>query len=205
MTEQLPISRGIALGPSIVDPHGKLPWRLLEVGQAASLAEMEADFVFFTPALPALEQLWPDFMLIDFLSTPGNSDCVFYHRKFSQPIFEGLETKGGDRSWNYVLAAVARPYWPAFRDFIGSVILSNRSWKRVTRLGVQPTRVADPLARERQGAGTAGAVLPVAVFCVDRNDLCIVLLGNKRAVLSPMASTVRMARQLFADSGWDNE
>lgn len=145
--DRQPRREGFTFTGPPVDARGLVRKYPLPVGAAASLAEMAADYYFFTPAALYLFGDFTDAPLIDFVCEL-REDVRFYYRKFNRPVFRGLE-RNGDSDWNHVLWAVGRPYWELLRDFLLSVTLSFREEGRLVRIAEQELSVLDPLTADR--------------------------------------------------------
>lgn len=135
------------LGP-LVDERGFVPKIKIPLDRAESLAVMQQDFVFFTPAALYVKGGFTDAPLIDHMVEMGE-DVPLYHYKFNRPLFKGLESRSGDKAWNHVLWAVPIPFWEAFSNFVASLTIADRDTNSVMRYGVQELEILDPVAVDK--------------------------------------------------------
>jgi len=166
-----------AVRATIADPFGRVAKYRFTTGNAESLASMESDYAFFTPAALYLHGRFTDMYLADFIQDFA-SDCKFLWHKFRYPLFRGLEDADKAPDWNFVLFAVERGYWEAFCAFINTITVSDSNRKQLWRYGTQDLIVTDPVALEQSMLLSATTPpLKVTAFGVDA--------GHFRAAFDP--------------------
>jgi len=173
---------GSAAGPEI-DPMGRLRKYELRVGNAESLQAMTAEYAFFTPAPLYIFGIVTDHPLLMFLQE-YRQNVPFYFKKFTAPLFRGLEVDG-DEDWNHALWAIRCEHWPVFVDFYCSIKVSNRQRKRLFGIGWQSLVVVDPVALERGRLLTSVPTLRVGAFGVDGNEVRIAFEPSLDPALCP--------------------
>lgn len=131
-------------GPS-VDPHGRLHKHELRVGEARSLADLQGEYVFFTPAVPYLLRVLDDGPLCDMM-WELRTEVPFFYKKFTLPLFRRLDAPDGDADWNYALWALRHEHWDYFLDFYCSVAVRDHARHCLHRVAAQRVLIADPLA-----------------------------------------------------------
>lgn len=204
MTRTTPYKHGLAPAPT-VDERGVLDKPRLRVGGAESLLAMSEEYAFFTPAILYLSGFFSDAALVDFVHETGGGP-VFYHYLFDSQIFKGLVARDGDAAWNRVLWALARSFWPAFQDFLCSVVIANRARRLVVGIGQQELTILDPLALDRKRLATAQVpLLPISAFGVNGNKFRYALaVGDPLTSLptagryAPAGDMTAFAEALFA-------
>lgn len=105
-------------------------------------------YAFFSPAILYLWGRFTDAVLIDFLETIQRR-VEFYHYKFNLPLFQNLNAYNGDPSWNHVLWAVEKEFWPQFIDHLCAAVLTDSIQGHVYRIGYQEFQIVDPLCLDR--------------------------------------------------------
>jgi hypothetical protein len=136
----------VAKGTSVLDANGFISKKELQVGQARSLQGFEQSHVFFTPAILYLHGNFHDAPLADLFYATGK-DIEFFYKKFSKPIFRGLNApSNGDVAWNYVLWAVRSEYWKLVSDWLVSITLAYSESNAMAGIGEQMLDIVDPLA-----------------------------------------------------------
>lgn len=153
-------------GPTC-DPLGRVRKYPLRTGSAESLAALQREYRFFTPAILYRLAVINDQPLADLMWELGR-DVPVYFKKFPWRLFRGLELPDGDADWNHVLWAVrADTDWGPLADFYCSLAVRNHERDETYRVGLQEVEVVDPLALERHGlAGAAPATVVVSAFGV---------------------------------------
>jgi hypothetical protein len=171
MLGKMPLRMEITAAPHGI-PKEKLQPRVLRVGNASGLRELQRDYAFYTPALIYMKiRLLGRDPLSQFIQEYGQEVLPFSIR-FNKPIFHGLNL-GRDTSWNYVLFGVERQHWEPFKSFMGTMAFVDRQLKLFARVRTKEIRLADPLFFER--ATILPEKLPVidaTVFCLDTNQGC---------------------------------
>jgi len=163
-----------------------------------SLWGLSKDFVFYTPAILYLSQLFDPVCLSHFALEYGS--CRMFVHRFREPIFAGLDTDDGDKDWNRTIFAVEAEVWPKFERFLGSAVFVDCEKRLCLRVLVQKVNIADMAAHELQTL----SVGPVEIlsFGKDGND-CIEYLHMqdfelpRRQRIAPRTETVVYANALF--------
>ena len=164
---------GIGTAGVMVDPDARLPKKELKLGKG-TLTQLSSELSFFSPALLYLHDAFEtDGPLFDFLAE-YRQPVDFYHVKFNQRLFKGMQLPDGDRDWEHVLWAVATVHQRVLYDFLCSLCFVNPLTKRVLRVGMRHITIDDPLALE-SGILLQNRLprLEVAVFGISANDRCI--------------------------------
>ena len=138
---------GKFVGP-MVDAKGIITKHRFPLGQAESLAVLQEEWAFFTPAVLYVHGKFTDAYLIDYMFDI-QEDVPLYFYRFQAPVFAGLESRSGDKGWNFALWAVHLEYWETLLDFICSVSIANRDDKQMWRFGLQELTILDPVRVER--------------------------------------------------------
>lgn len=173
------------VGPP-VDEHGRIPKKELRAGAARGLSEMLDEYAFFTPAILYLHGGFRDAPLIDFMYEM-RTDVTFYYRKFSRPVFRGLEAQSNsDPAWNFALWALRREYFEAFSDFLVSLTLTYADEKTAAGVGEQVIEVPDPLRAERAVLyDPTMATVPVSVFGINGSRYRAAMAVSNRPFAEP--------------------
>jgi len=192
----------VAAGPSLGEPV--VPKRLLPVGHAKSLAELAADFAFFTPAVPYLYGGMTDEPLGDFRQQFGQPADV-YHFRFPHRLFAGLDAPCGDREWNYALWAVRRHVWPALLDFYLSIVMLDPVARTAAQVAVTDVAVVDSLALSHGVWGRPPAV-PVAALGIDGSEAQLAVTPSGDVLTRPprfarLPATEKMRKLAAAYAG----
>lgn len=150
-------------GPT-TDALGRVKKHELRLGRATSLADLQTEYVFFTPALLYVLSIVDDRPLCDLMWELGR-DIPIYFKKFTWPMFRRLETPDGDRAWNHALWAVRPEHWEYFLDFYCSIAIRNHDKKQLYRVAAQDVVVVDPVRVEAKGLllGSAATVQVTAL------------------------------------------
>ena len=150
-------------GHSLLDPHGRVPKHELKLGNAKSLKDLLPDYALFTPAILYLHGGFTDAPLADLVhAVPG---LKFYYKKFTYPMFQGLDAVNGNRDWNFALWLIERPLWKAVEDWMISITLAYSEDGEVAGIGLQPLNVIDALAVHHDaGLWTSPLDVPVMAF-----------------------------------------
>jgi len=138
---------GKFVGP-MVDARGIIKKRRFPLGNAESLAVLQADWAFFTPAVLYLHGRFSDAYLIDYMFDLQEDVPLFFY-KFQAPLFNGLHSSNGSKDWNHAVWAVPLEYWQSLLDFICSVSIANRDDQNLWRFGLQELTILDPVRVER--------------------------------------------------------
>jgi hypothetical protein len=158
---------GVSYRGPTTDPLGRVKKHELRLGRAESLASLQKEYVFFTPALLYVLSVVDDRPLCDLMWELGR-DIPIYFKKFTWPMFRRLETADGDTAWNHALWAVRPDHWDYLLDFYCSMAIRNHERKQLYRVAAQDVLVVDPLVVEAKGLllGSA-ATLQVTAFGVN--------------------------------------
>ena len=153
-----------------VDASGLYPKRPIRLSSKMErLSQVSDEYVFFTPGPLYLGAGLTDRLLHEHASRHGKISLAFH--RFDQPIFRGLDSPSGDRSWNHVLWAIPRHQHAAFQDTLVSAVLSDPVARRVSRVGMQSFEVVDPVEADRSVVlKAAPSLLRVEVYCPRRPD-----------------------------------
>lgn len=182
----IPEQEGMRERGTQADANGFIPKHALTTGASRSLLQMNEEYAFFTPALLYLLTNFRDDPLADFQVNMGEP-VKFYYRKFSHPIFRGLNARSnGDPAWNFVLWAIERPFWRAFSDFMVSIVLSDTDAGQVYGVGEQELVVIDPLAMDRAFIySNALPRLPVTAFGINGSNYRAAFRIGENPLLDP--------------------
>lgn len=154
-----------------VSEKGILEKVLLRYGSLPRLSLLSDQLAFFTPAPLYLSGWFRDDQLIDFLCEYRPID--FYHRKFTFPLFRGLETRTGDPAWNHVLWAVERPHWEPLLNFLVSVKLVDEGTRTIWGCGAQDLAIVDPeFADQNPVLPPAVPLLDITAFGINGSQHC---------------------------------
>jgi hypothetical protein len=172
------------LGPAC-DERGFVLKRKLPVGPARALAELAAEYAFFSPAILYLYGAFTDGPFVD-LMFELNRDVALYHHRFRRPLFRGLEARSnGDPGWNYVLWAVRKDDWAFLRDYLVSLKFCHEEHRWVVRIGERPLLIVDPLVADR-GQLLPGGGVEVTAFGIYTNKFCCGLVDHEKLARPPV-------------------
>lgn len=173
------------VGPP-VDAEGRVYKHELRLGSTGGLTDLLEEYTFFTPAILYTRGGFRDGPLIDFMFDL-NTEVKFYYKKFSKPIFRGLETlSSGDPGWNFALWAVKQEYFQALNDFLVSITLTYGEDKVVAGVGEQLITVPDPLMVDRAFMfNPTIPLLPVTVFGINGSRYRAAMETSDRPFAAP--------------------
>lgn len=188
-----------------LEPAATVSKRRMVFGSSLrSLQGAQEEFFFFTPAPLYLWGRFGDHVLVDFLDQVGASS-ILYYALFDQPVFVGLESRRGDRAWNYALWATPVVYREALiQHFVAS---TQVDWGRreIFSVGFNSILINDPLYCDRMIiVSPSPPQLEIGVFGVRSNkfDAAIERQANefqpKLRVYTPDEANVRYAEALFS-------
>lgn len=144
--EKLPHREGVGPGKEPTPEDGPL-YHQARISKATCLADLEADYAFFTHALLFTHGYWSLDPIRDYIATQDPKCCPVVINTPS-PIFKGLKV-GMDDSWNHMFLAVLRTQWEGLRAFLGSLSAVDRNRKRYHRLVIQEFPAVDAMALEK--------------------------------------------------------
>lgn len=186
--------------------HRAVKYRI-DFGEAEQLGVF-SQYRFFTPALLYLFGCMTDEPLLQFMEEQPH--CKYFHYRFKQPIFNGLDASNGDHEWNYVLWAMDADLYPLFENFMLATVTVDRQLKRVYKVGAQDLLLPDPLYMDKQKLILEDApLLPVVVLGVDGSHAVVTvrqrpykfgqLVLPKLRVFAAQPQTKAFAAAFFVD------
>jgi len=175
-----PVAEGVSTGTQF-DANGFINKHELRLGNAESLLALSAEYTFFTPAILYLYGRFRDAPLFDFVHMVQPA-AKFYYKKFSKPIFKGLEARSdGNADWNFVLWAIQKEYWSDFSAWMVSLTLTYQDSQDVAGIGEQHLEIIDPLAHDKMFIlQNTLPCLPISAFGINSNVSQIGLFPGKR-------------------------
>jgi len=139
----------------------------MKFGAAEGLYRFTDQVRFFTPALLYLHGRFTDEPLVQFCDEQ-DIDLQLMHRRFEQPIFQGLHTPDGDPDWNYVLWGVVDEHYERLENYMLSITLTDANSGWVSRVGAADLEIVDPLWLDRNRLITPTAPrIPAVAWGVD--------------------------------------
>jgi hypothetical protein len=171
MQGKMPIRQGITSAATSIAKEKFQP-HALKFSQAATLAELCLEYVFYTPALIYMKvRLMGRDPFAQFIQE-YQREVIPVSMRFNKPIFSGLSL-GGDTSWNNVLFGMEVSHWDAFVAFMGTMAFLDRDLGFMARVRTKTFMIADPLYFEKAIAlPREMPVVPINVFCLDTNKGC---------------------------------
>lgn len=146
-----------------MDPVEGPAYHHQKVSQAASLKDLEEEYVFFTHAILFTHADFDRDPVYDFVTSASANlagDCPPFHITFPNAVFQGLDLDG-DPAWNFRVIAAPRSYWPRLDSWLGSLTGVDRDKKLWQQVISQILPVPDGLALAR------AAILPIPCPMVD--------------------------------------
>lgn len=157
-------------GDMEVTPHGQaedahVPAEQLKLGRAASLRELEQDFVFYSLAIPEGFCPLPEHPHVT-LQREHFPDFTPYMLSFDRAIFSGFGPHH-----NRTLYAIDKTRWETLANLLRGITLVDRPRRLMMQLRLKEIQVLDPLEWQRRRFPTPnGTKLQVA--CLETNQGC---------------------------------
>lgn len=138
-----PLEHGVQQVGKIAEP--RRPMEALKISTAATLKELAAEYVFFTPALLyTLLPLGDRDPLAEFVALT-NCPVEPVWLNFQREILPGL----ADPAWTHRIGLFRRDQWQLLREFFGRAAFSDQATGLVARVRWQEITIPDPIAMER--------------------------------------------------------
>lgn len=142
-----------------------LDLRRAKIGNAASLTELAADFVFYTAAPQLIYCPVPEDPLVALTKELGRrvESCLL---KFDRPVFRGFPFEFDHAVW-----CLEREAWDKFANLLKGITCVDRQRRILFQLRLRELTVADPLELQRRGF-SSGLAVKVWAVCVETNLGC---------------------------------
>lgn len=163
------IPSGMVSGKTEDFSEDQIQLRQAPFKKAQSFAETLDDFAFFTPALMYLRMPFYQDPIHVFNMEYGQEVSPISFR-FESPILQGLGHPSGDESWNHVLYCLEKEHWEHYKNWMGTVSLSDPRNERLHRIRFQELHMLDPMWYQvSKPFSSSSKVIPVTMFCVETN------------------------------------
>ncbi len=157
----------------------------INVWGAASLTELNADYVFFTPALLYTHGHLDKDVVQEWLNLQPDKPQVFV-LTFEQLLFDGVGP-----AWGHQLVCCDRPHWPSLQRHLATVGIADRVAGTISRAFVANLTMVDAMVLQR--TATLPEPLPtVEIAAVGlRSNIQTVYLVSADNLLKPAVVVIK--------------
>lgn len=142
----------------------KLLAKQAKVHGAATLHELAADYVFYTPGITDSLCPFPEHPHVAYQRTVPDFQPRAW--SFDKPVFQGFRNQ-----YDHVLFFMDKPLWPAFAELVKAITLMDKEKRLLMKPRLRELTVADPLELQKRGF-SSGLSVKVQAICLETNQGC---------------------------------
>lgn len=172
-------------------PADKVDRHWMQIGQAATLKDLSAEYAWFSLALMySRVPLMGRDPWADYVAESGHDETFQVTIKFDRPIFRGLEI-GTNREYNHVLWAIERERWDDYCKWMGRVSFVDRDQQTAVRLRTQTLSIADPLYFDKVVIMPVNCpMVEITAFVLDASYGCVYMQPSEEHPLLDLPRVV---------------